>query len=456
MRVLRKALSDIPKGPEITGELHDTSGAKHHDYSHLLPKDLKNQGYSLKVRHLPPTGQPGLTNHKLSAIVSHTSESGYPWEIGEVRANLKHGRDINNVHGLHTSIGDSFLDPDHRGKGLGFAMYEALLGHARNELGATHVGSEQAHSSLASNIHKKLAQKHGFNYNPQTNPEGNSVPGDYDAKMAPYSYAIKNEPNLNKSLEKSEDPVLRMLAIPEERTLALKMGSLEDHHFPIALKYPELRDKILAHPKLGPVGLNTLLSDPSYVQYWSNVLSRQLSSDQLHTLFNTTLGQDCENEIIEKILAHANCGQDTVNCLIDLGFLGALNHKAVTKWTLDLFVHWHLECPDQILIGELARAAFSNPALSEHCYHDAILNGPDITKLAALKAGYYLPEDGAKTLLTRLLDTDVPLRLAVIEHPLCTEELLKVGASDHDSRVNSVARARLGSKYEKPVHNRLP
>ena len=55
-------------------------------------------------------------------------------------------------------------DPKHlelRGRGLGLAMYEAVMAHAKNALGATHVAGG-IHSTMASAAHERLARKHGM------------------------------------------------------------------------------------------------------------------------------------------------------------------------------------------------------------------------------------------------------------------------------------------------------
>lgn len=64
-------------------------------------------------------------------------------------------------HG-HASF-HSYLAEPHRGKGLGFRMYEAAISHTRNTLGILQVKGGQ-HTPDAHRIHDKLAEKYGLNY----------------------------------------------------------------------------------------------------------------------------------------------------------------------------------------------------------------------------------------------------------------------------------------------------
>jgi GNAT superfamily N-acetyltransferase len=92
------------------------------------------------------------------------------------------------------------VDP-HSGKGLGFAMYEAIIAHAQGLFGATHVMSNEPHSSMVHRVHQKLAEKHGLKYQAQPNIKpGGRYPTEeawrsaadqpYDSKYGPYKYTI--------------------------------------------------------------------------------------------------------------------------------------------------------------------------------------------------------------------------------------------------------------------------
>src|SRR5690606_5763084 len=109
------------------------------------------------------------------------------------------------------------LDESIRGKGLGLAAYEAALAYAKNHLGATHVFGGD-HSSMASAVHRKLAQKHDLDYKPVPNEDNDEVSGPYDDKYAGYSYALKTE--LKKDEAKPQEPVE-----PEMQPLSFYLGS---------------------------------------------------------------------------------------------------------------------------------------------------------------------------------------------------------------------------------------
>jgi len=95
-------------------------------------------------------------------------------------------------------------DPSHRGKGLGMAMYEALLSHGYGRFGATHVIG-QAHSTMAHRVHEKLAEKHGLKYKALPNIWRNGYPNEdawdkqavapFDRKYGDYKYTI--EPHID-------------------------------------------------------------------------------------------------------------------------------------------------------------------------------------------------------------------------------------------------------------------
>lgn len=87
----------------------------------------------------------------------------------------------------------SNLSSDHRNKGLGYKMYEALLTHAKHHLHATHVEGLD-HSADAHRVHGALARTHGMEYVAEKqrstpNPVGKDVSFDFGN----YSYMIKAE-----------------------------------------------------------------------------------------------------------------------------------------------------------------------------------------------------------------------------------------------------------------------
>lgn len=430
---MRKRLTDIPVGPKVG----DQDGFSSHDYSHVLPSRLKNDGYKLVVLHgKGHSAAQGMSpGDGLHSVLYHPSKG----EVGSISGSVNHGR-MNGVYGAHAKVRNSTLEPEHQGKGLGLAMYQAFYAHAKNGLGATHASSEENHSTMASRVHQKLAQMHGLEYQPKKNPAATtSYVGPYDAKMGPYSYALKSE-----VLAKSEDEVLRMLAIPEERSLALKMGACQDGHLAVALQHEDLRDAIMGHKGMGPITRHAILSNQSLQTMWAPMLEGSLSVDQLDTLRQTCQGMDCEDDITSSIVSHPNVGAKVLNPLIDLGYSGALASKAVDKWTLDTLVHWHVEQPENPIIAEMARAALANPATSEHCYELALALDDAATQMAVLQAKYYLPiKPATDILLGCIYDEDALLRLAVVEHPLVTKDLLEIAAQDKDCKIRELAKQKL-------------
>lgn len=424
---MRKRLSDIPVGPGGTDPTDKDLSI--HDYSHVLPKALKDKGYGLQIHHVKGDATDGL-----HASVTHQGN-----EVGSITGAFKIGR-MNGIHGGHATIHNSLIDDAHQGKGLGLAMYEGFFAHAKNHLGATHASSEGVHSSMAQAVHGKMARKHGLDYQPVPNPEANpAYKGAHDAHNGPYSYALKSE-----VLAKSADQVLRMLSIPDERSLALKMGACSDEHLAVALQHEDLRDTILSHRSFGPISQHAILSNPSMEPLWRRLLGGSLSPDQLHVLHQTTLGHPSELDYTAEILKHPNCGAQTAGSLVDFGHAPALSHQAIEKWVLDMFVEWHISQPENPILAEMARAALKNPACSESSYGPALGLDCFDTQMAVLEAQFYLPKDPALTILRqKIFGQDVPLRLAVVSHPLADREILELAAQDKDLAVRTAARAKL-------------
>lgn len=155
------------------------------DYGHLLSPQQKRSGYQLFVNHVPDS--------KIKASVFHKGD----WK-GDVEAK------INPYSGDKMRIDTAHVSDKHRGKGLGSAMYEAVLAHGLHSgINTVHGGS---HSSMAHAVHHKVAQKHGLAYSALPNYlEGSyqhwpdketfdEVPsGPYDEKYGKYEYMIKKE-----------------------------------------------------------------------------------------------------------------------------------------------------------------------------------------------------------------------------------------------------------------------
>lgn len=158
---LAKSISAIPPGQVLAHNpiTHESL----HDYSHVLPETLRMTGYKLRVQHVPRTEsiiarvyQPD-GKRAGSLTTYHNVEQGVP------------------VLGVDTA----FVPAQHRGQGIGTALYEASYAFGRHALRARRVvGAE--HSEDAQRVHMALARKHGLAYEPET-------------RRGPYEYLLKTE-----------------------------------------------------------------------------------------------------------------------------------------------------------------------------------------------------------------------------------------------------------------------
>src|SRR5712692_8955293 len=230
---MQKALKDIPVGPRVKFQPEEvqqwrslTGGSNPwkldqgllqgavHDYSHVLKPEHRQAGYRLRVYHAPRVSHPDLKGrfpgHMLEAKLFHGDQYA-----GGIQALVGHEDPVDP--GV-IDIGHSRLRDEHRGKGLGLALYEALLAHGKNKLGASHVSGD-AHSTLASRVHQKLSERHGMGYEPEEKmgpseskptaaefqrlgiepkPQYNYAAEAFDERFAPYQYALKDELDFNK------------------------------------------------------------------------------------------------------------------------------------------------------------------------------------------------------------------------------------------------------------------
>ena len=186
---LYKSLKDVPDGKILNnnGQMATV------DYSHVLPPELRQQGYGLRLK-----------------IINRGRRIGSGGDSTGITADItKGGQFIGGANGAvygqpngerHLDIELSDVEDAHQRKGLGTAAYEAMMAFSHNVLKATHVAGGQ-HSSLVSKLHGKLAQKHGMEYIPAPAFPSKEFPnedawnakkdGPYDAKWAPYKYLMK-------------------------------------------------------------------------------------------------------------------------------------------------------------------------------------------------------------------------------------------------------------------------
>lgn len=225
------------------------------DYSHLLPEDFRRQGYRLGV-DLMEDGS------LLASQLLHPTDE---FNHGTVEL----GIDPVDKYG---AIGLASVNDEHQGKGVGKALYEAALAHGKNVLGLTRVGGGK-HSSLASRVHQALARKHGLEYVPTKNIQGEGgfsryrteeewadrEDAPFDSKYADYEYTLKAEGALFKGAPKLEPE-------PEEDRFAvvhnISHGGLAHAHELGGLPAPSLAISSTKHgPPLG-FGSVTLVGGP--------------------------------------------------------------------------------------------------------------------------------------------------------------------------------------------------
>lgn len=172
-------------GPADRGVTGTKIVANSYDYSHLLPQHAKDAGMRLEVHHKYKV-EPSFPRPRGEQFQAHLLLPGETASSGNVTAHVR--RAISNDPGPDEAIEPhSELDPALRGKGLGMAMYEAVFAHAKNVRGISHVEGG-VHSAAADAVHKRLAAKHGFDYQAELD-----APNDKKYPYGGYSYAIKQE-----------------------------------------------------------------------------------------------------------------------------------------------------------------------------------------------------------------------------------------------------------------------
>lgn len=200
----KMAIADIRPGTPVEND----EGYQLYDYSHLLPHGYDDI-YKIIVSH-----KPGFR-----AFMAHVAKKeSHPLDI----LNSSHGR-VEAEHDQdfgRSAVRIHYAQLKHhmRGAGVGSALYEACMAHAKHNLGCTHVVGD-IHSSLAHATHKRLSAKHGMTYDAEPNiippPEGtkpeamkypdkktwdNSPNEPFDDKYKEYQYELKSEMSMAKSL----------------------------------------------------------------------------------------------------------------------------------------------------------------------------------------------------------------------------------------------------------------
>jgi GNAT superfamily N-acetyltransferase len=175
----KMAIADIPVGPKFKRPYQESNTF---DYTHVLPKEHRDMGYTLEVDQIPRRGSIGVD-------LIHQGK-----KIGYLMSDVLKGGKSGGLPGYNKTIHihNAFIDKEHRGKGLGVPMYEALYAHAKNKLGINHASGDR-HSTSAARVHKAIAEKHGLNYRPHEIDTSvrNSLP--FNDKYKGYGYALKAE-----------------------------------------------------------------------------------------------------------------------------------------------------------------------------------------------------------------------------------------------------------------------
>jgi 8-oxo-dGTP pyrophosphatase MutT (NUDIX family)/GNAT superfamily N-acetyltransferase len=199
--IRKMAIADIKPGTPIAPP-DDVSDAHWHvfDYSHVLPPEYsedhklvvaKNKFFnSLSATFLPKNAHPLARNG--DDMRGHVTASLEPDEDDkEAPPRLK--------------ISVASLKPIYRNKGIGAALYESLMAHARHHHGVADVIGD-VHSTMARKLHQRLSTKHGMDYHAEPafghgddydyrtyEDWAEASDGPFDAKYGSYAYAIKDE-----------------------------------------------------------------------------------------------------------------------------------------------------------------------------------------------------------------------------------------------------------------------
>lgn len=180
-KLVKMAILDNKKGRSMGFEQDAPDAARRQkfNYSHVLTPLQRARGYRI---HLYVNQRKFAPGHNYEAHIVHSNKS-----VGSVTGRFF---DEPSVKGdqkrLHIVYGD--MNESHQGKGLGKAMYEALMTHAAHT-GATRV-TGSSHSSMAHRVHSSLAAKHGLNYSAEADP-GVTKLGPFDDKFGDYGYDLK-------------------------------------------------------------------------------------------------------------------------------------------------------------------------------------------------------------------------------------------------------------------------
>jgi hypothetical protein len=238
----KMAIRDLKPGAKLPSDPYTVKK----DYTHLITNPLLRKQYQLTAHHSD------------TALGAELSIRDTGQSVGLINGGMDNGA-VNTFA--------SNISAPHRGKGLGKAMYEALLAHAFHHLGARRVEGD-SHSSMAHNVHSSLSEKHGFEgYEPD---KIGRAQGPNDEAYGPYDYTMKSEP-----LHKADQDV---------RTL---MDSSDKADWFLALKKPEVTSDDLSY-LLGK--LKSVKYDGVPTRLPENIIAHPaLNADHITDIIDTTV-----------------------------------------------------------------------------------------------------------------------------------------------------------------------
>ena len=218
-----------------TSPLYEGGQTYEYDYSHILPEELRQGGYSLEV----------------------TDD-----DCGHVQGNIKHDDGkrktvVGNLSGFmkHDAFHSKYakIDPLHRHRGLATAAHEAMVAHAKNELGATYISGE-LHGSFATLAHAQISQKYNMPHRPSQ-----------VAKAELDSLVGLNDKFNSTPLFKNDDPLMERVkhGSVEERSMALTDPGITVEHLAQASKdrSKTVLDRVVDHPLCTPEFIANRVSD---------------------------------------------------------------------------------------------------------------------------------------------------------------------------------------------------
>lgn len=253
---------------------------------------------------------------------------------------------------------------------------------------------------------------------------------------------------LNKA---EDDEVDRLLLHPDavERRLALKLDGVAERHLERALRDPDdaVRRAALHHPALGAQGLLALMHDPeAFPQQLLALHHPALDRSHLEAWYHTHKDGPRQREVERALAAHDLTDGPLVATMFADGHPDAVvEHRGAPAEGLAQLVADHFAAPDDSHARGLARRALRHPRIPLEAATRALRAGDTDVKLAALH-GPHLPDDVAKDVMAGgqfpHRDGEALLRLAVVQHPHASPDVVAQATRDRNQLVRDAAAAR--------------